>query len=63
MHLQVVNGRAIHVDLAESKQERQARQARAQQRSLARTKRLRGRIGKPLGLCQKELEPLQLGQE
>ncbi|CAJ1346088.1 unnamed protein product [Effrenium voratum] len=63
MHLQVVNGRAIHVDLAESKQERQARQARAQQRSLARTKRLRGRNGKPLGLCQKELEPLQLGQE
>eukprot|EP00434_Breviolum_minutum_P022621 symbB.v1.2.019962.t1/scaffold1632.1/size108648/2 len=32
MHLHVINGKAIHVDLAESKQDREARQARAQHR-------------------------------
>lgn len=32
MHLHVINGKAIHVDLAESKQDREARQARAGQR-------------------------------
>lgn len=32
MHLKVIDGRAIHVDLAESKQDREARQARAHQR-------------------------------
>mmetsp|Transcript_11805 Transcript_11805/g.28235 ORF Transcript_11805/g.28235 Transcript_11805/m.28235 type:complete len:583 (+) Transcript_11805:161-1909(+) len=33
MHLRVIHGRPIHVDLAERKKERQARQQRAQQRN------------------------------
>ncbi|CAE7699742.1 pab1 [Symbiodinium pilosum] len=49
MHLRVVHGRPIHVDLAESKKDRQARQQRAQQRFGEGMPGLPGGRGFPMG--------------